>query len=163
MKSIQFEAMLLRWSETSNGGATIVLQLTDPDELEPFKLMTLAKGKIAGQRLQIVAVEIDDQEEPKVPPAPGKGGQLSVLAARWCQDPEFQYWITNVFEGRPTIVVGRDPNTTPEQDSAMIVRRVCEVKSRAELDHNTVAAHTFEYAIRKPYMEHLQRGPRFLP
>ena len=58
-----FEAQLLRWTESSNGGATIVLQLQDADDLAIFKTMTLAKKGTVGQRLAIAVAEIDDQEQ----------------------------------------------------------------------------------------------------
>jgi len=155
MKTINLEAMLLRWSETSNGGATIVLQLADPDDLEPFKLMTLAKGKIAGQRLQCVMVEIGDDELPKDLPDPGKGGPLSVLAARWCRDSEFQLWLASQFKVDETLQIANA--------AAQCVRDVCHVGSRADLDHNSLAAALFESNFRRPYMEHLQSGNRYFP
>ena len=161
MKTINLEAMLLRWSETSNGGATIVLQLADPDDLEQFKLMTLAKGKIAGQRLQCVMVEIGDDELPKDLPDPGKGGPLSILAARWCRDPEFQKWINQALA--PPFAVGLDMNLTEEEIATSLLRSVCGIKSRAELDHDDLASARFEAHIRRPYMAHLQSGNRFVP
>ena len=151
--TIHFEAMLLRWSETSNGGSTIVLQLVDDGDLAPFKGMTLKKGKIAGQRLQCVLVEVDDQEQPIAPPAPQKGGQLSILAARWCRDPEFQDWLSSNFADNT-----REAWTGDETAAAVQVRSICGVTSRAELDHDYMAAARFEAHIRRPYMEHLQSG-----
>jgi hypothetical protein len=146
--TINFEAQLLRWSETSNGGSTIVLQLVDDGDLAPFKGMTLKKGKMAGQRLQCVLVEVDDQEQPIAPPAPQKGGSLSILAARWCRDPVFQDWLSL--------------STGDETAAAVQVRSICGVTSRAELDHDYMAAARFEAHIRRPYMEHLQSGDRFV-
>ena len=154
--TINFEAMLLRWSETSNGGSTIVLQLVDDSDLAPFKGMTLKKGKIAGQRLQCVLVEVDDQEQPIAPPAPGKGGQLSILAARWCRDLEFQSWLFAAFGSL------REVEANPEIAAAIQIRHVCGVRSRAELDHDDLAAARFEAHIRRPYMDHLQSGNGFV-
>jgi len=155
--TINFEAMLLRWSETSNGGSTIVLQLVDDSDLAPFKGMTLKKGKIAGQRLQCVLVEVDDQEQPIAPPAPGKGGQLSILAARWCRDLEFQSWAMQM--GAETWETKADE---PEDRVKEWLRALCGVSSRRELDHDNGAAHKFDAYIRKPYMDHLQSGNRFV-
>lgn len=66
------ELMLLSWRETHNGGASVTFQLADADDLHAFKRMTLKKGKVAGQRLAAVLVEIGDDEQPKtaerVPP-----------------------------------------------------------------------------------------------
>ena len=60
------------------------------------------------------------------------------------------------------MVVGHDPSTTNEEITAKLLRGVCGVKSRAELDHDSVSAATFDCYIRKPYMEHLQSGNRFV-
>jgi hypothetical protein len=81
--------MLLNWSVTANGGAKLVLQLPDEEALEPFKAMTLAKGKHAGQRLAAVFVEIGDDEKPVPQRRPG-AGPLAQLAGRWCEDERFQ-------------------------------------------------------------------------
>ena len=156
MKTLKFDAMLLRWSETSNGGATIVLQLVDADELEPFKAMTMVKGKMAGQILEITA-ELSDEGQPS---PPGKGGPLSKLAARWCRDPEFQKWINQALA--PPFAVGLDMNLTEDEIATSLMRSVCGVKSRAELDHDDLAAARFEAHIRRPYMDHLQSGNRFV-
>ena len=56
------EVMLLGWKETHSGGAQVAFLLSDPEELEAFKRMTVAKGKVAGQRLACVLVEIHDDE-----------------------------------------------------------------------------------------------------
>lgn len=85
------EVQLLRWSETSNGGATITLALSDPSDLENFKLMTLKKGQQAGQRLMAVMVELGDDEKP-VPvatPAPEGFGHSYVCLFKtgWFNNP----------------------------------------------------------------------------
>lgn len=146
LKAINIECMLLGWAETHNGGAKIVLQLADPDDLEPFKAMTVAKGKLAGQRLALAIVEIGDDERPVESTAP-KGGPLSRLAARWCQDESFQRWIGVNFPG----------SDDAEKLAAKRVRETCGVVSRAALDHDPQAAHLFHERIRIPYQIHLQQ------
>jgi hypothetical protein len=155
--------MLLAWAETSQGGSRIVLQLADPDDLEPFKAMSLAKGRgknaIAGQRLMVAFVEIGDDEQPvaesqddmnrrltkRVMDMPiAKGGPLSRLAGRWCNDEAFQKWITPLGE----IECRGDSET-----AAALVRTLCGVKSRAEIDHDPKAAEKFERLIRRPFMD----------
>jgi len=56
------ELWLLGWRETHSGGATVTFQLSDPSELDAFRRMTVSKGKVAGQRLACVLVEIQDDE-----------------------------------------------------------------------------------------------------
>ena len=58
------EAMLVRWSENHNG-QTVTLQLDESlNEIHPFKGL---KGGLNGQRMQLVAVLIDENEQPMHP------------------------------------------------------------------------------------------------
>ena len=174
MKVIKLEAMLLRWSLTSNGGATLVLQLADADDLEPFKSMTLKKGNVAGQRLACAIVEIGDdekpvQDEPKVAPSEPvvgtppedvstglKGGELSQLAGRWCKDPAFQTWLILKFPNEWPL--GSSSPFDPAEEAAACVRKICGVTSRAMIDHDPNAGRSFHKLIREPYHDWLQLG-----
>ena len=60
--AFQGELWLLGWRESHSGGATVTFQLSDPSELDAFRRMTVSKGKVAGQRLACVLVEIQDDE-----------------------------------------------------------------------------------------------------
>jgi hypothetical protein len=151
MSAINIEAMLLSWAETSNGGAKIVLQLADADDLEPFKRMTLAKGKQAGQRLGCAFVEIGDDEKPVERRKHG-AGPLAQLAGRWCEDVAFQHWLEDAV---PTVwAVHWDPARLDET-AARVVRMMCGVASRSELDTNPTAGRTFHKLIREPFSEWL--------
>lgn len=162
VKTIQADVMLLGWSETHNGGAKITLQLADVAELEPFKKMTLAKGKIAGQLLTAVFVEVDGNGQPVAPepeaPAAKKrgGGKFPLgycgLAVTWCGEPSFLHWISEYYPlwWREYIkVVGTAPQDVA---AAWMVKKVCGIASRKELDTNDHARAIFESEIREPYM-----------
>jgi hypothetical protein len=75
-----------------------------------------------------------------------KGGQLSVLVGKWCKDPKFWEWIMQV-------AIFSSCN---EEVAARYVRDRCGVASRAELDHDAVAAHLFHNIIRIPYSKWLK-------
>src|SRR5690554_2878297 len=90
--TFQGEVMLAGWSETHNGGAKVTFWLQDADDLAAFKAMTVAKGKTAGQRLALVAVEIGDDEQPVQRHEKPKGGELARLAGQLCQSAQFQGW-----------------------------------------------------------------------
>lgn len=149
--TIQFEAMLLGWSETHNGGAKITLQLADIGDLEPFKRMTIKKGKIAGQLLTCVVVETDGNGDPVPQDAPepkrGRHGKfpdgLCGLAVRWCEDPDFFRWLRAEF---PNIA----KNTLPP-NAAVLLKSVCGISSRKELDADTPGRATFIKYIKEPY------------
>lgn len=132
----QGEMMLLGWKETHNGGATVTLQLSDPAQLESFKVMTVAKGKVAGQRLAVVMVEIGDDEQPVEQP---KGGELSKLAGMWCNDERFRKWI----------------RAKTADEAADYIRNACGISSRAQLDHDPVAAGKFNVRFRIPFRSYL--------
>ncbi len=70
-----------------------------------------------------------------------KGGELSRLAAMWCNDPHFQKWIMAV-------------------DAASARQKIllkCGITSRADLDHSQTAAAYFHKLIREPYRAVLKR------
>lgn len=138
--AFQGEVQLLNWSETHNGGAKIVLQLADAADLEAFKVMTVRKGKVAGQRLATVMVEIGDDERPIEPAAPTqRPGMLCVMACAFCADRLFQDWS-----------VGATGN---ESDAKEFILDTCGIDSRKKLDTDKEAARLFHTLIREPYLE----------
>lgn len=74
-----------------------------------------------------------------------KGGALSKLAGMWCASPAFWGWVlkTHGF-------------FCEAEGAADLVRKLCDIDSRAELDHNTEAAEKFQRHIRGPYVKYLQ-------
>jgi hypothetical protein len=62
VKTIQVECMLAGWSETHTGGVKITFWLQDDEDLEPFRLLTVKKGKTAGQRFYAALALIEDDE-----------------------------------------------------------------------------------------------------
>jgi hypothetical protein len=169
----QDEAQLMSWGESNTQGPWIKLRLREPEQLNPFRGMTQAKGDRAGQRIAVVMVLIGDDEQPTTidspqwtpeqidklraqGPAPliinRIGGPLARLAGLWCGDRMFQRWMAQTFPP-----LDDDQDLTDEQLAAGSVRRVCEVASRAELDHNPEAADRFHSLIRMPYSNFLAR------
>jgi hypothetical protein len=135
------EVQLLRWSETSNQGATITLQLADAADLERFKTMTLAKGKQAGQRLAAVMVEVGDNEQPVIQPKQ-KVGELCIMACKFCVDKTFWKWLERHFNA----------DCTSESEAADIIYDLCEITSRKQLDTDPSAAERFHTVIRRPFI-----------
>lgn len=138
------EVQLAGWSDTHNGGAKIVLWLSDPSELEAFRALTLRKGNTAGQRFMVAMVEIGDDELPVQPPAePARpaGGPVAKIAGQLCADPDFLRFLQS-----------RGSRAANAYDAAEVVRRKCGVESRAELDHNAQAARTFHDIFRRPFI-----------
>jgi hypothetical protein len=142
---------LLRWSETSNQGATVTFQLADPADLERFKDLTMAKKGMAGQIIAAIMKTVDDEEEvandsqpdPDPEPEKLKGGELAKLAGMWCESPLFRRWL---------VVHGGFKDLRSSEDAAEVIRSWCVVDSRAQLDHDDEAATRFQKFIRGPYM-----------
>lgn len=66
--------------------------------------------------------------------------RLSTWVALRCKEPLFRKWLR-----------------VPDETTAVTaVRAICEVKSRAELDSNPVAAKRFHQFIRLPFSQYLQ-------
>ena len=126
------EMQLLRWSETSAGGATVTFQLANPADLEGFKDITAAKKGMAGQILAAMIVTVDAEAEKKQKP-----GELCIMACNFCLDPRFQKLI----------------GAHDELDAAELIKENCGIKSRKELDGNEKAARIFMEKFRGPYME----------
>jgi len=139
------EAMLVRWAENHNG-RTVTLQL-DPDigEIHPFKGL---KGGLNGQRMQLAAVLIDENDQPQCPQStepdsglpvvpsesagegqdtrrtPFKDKHKSVKAAIKCQDHLFQTWLGG------DEYIGRDLWTEA------LLKKKLGISSKTELDTN---------------------------
>ena len=159
------EMQLLSWRETHSGGATITLQLSDPSELDAFRSMTVRKGQTAGQRLMVVMVEIGDDECPARPleaptrPQTAKGGALARLAGQLCREPAFVEWLRDHepqqwrVEEERLAAMDEAPTNADEEVAAMVIRSLCGVQSRAELDSNAKAAQQFHLMIREPFSQ----------
>ncbi len=143
------EVRFVRSAHSSKTGTTITLALPDSDEL----------SKVAGfdgKRYMLALVEIGDDElpvqQPQVAAEKPKGGALAKLAGRWCQDPMFWAWL----ETDP-LNAARSP-----AGAAACVYALCEIGSRADLDHNQEAAEKFHRLIRGPFIKYMaSRGARF--
>lgn len=92
------------------------------------------------------AVEHDRQAQRDPEPEKPKGGALAKLAGMLCADPEFWKFLTHQFSLEEVCEGG--------EDAAQIVREVCEIESRSELDWHTDAADRFHSLIRGPWIKY---------
>lgn len=77
-----------------------------------------------------------------------KGGEWAKLAGMWCADPEFWKFC---FEEHPSA----DTVTNPDE-AADLVRYLCAIESRADLDHDKDALARFNKYFRHPFMKWMQ-------
>jgi len=131
------EVQLAGWSESHNGGCKVTFWLSDSDDLEAFRAMTVRKGNTAGQRLACVLIEIGDDEQPVEPAKPrDQRGPLCREACDLCAMPAFQEWT----------------DTENEEEAKGEILFICGIKSRKELDADPAAAEMFRAEIRAPFL-----------
>lgn len=99
-----------------------------------------------GTPMALAALKVASSEpQPEAP----KGGTLAQWVALRCQEPAFQAWLMAEYPARWLDAVADDP----EERAANVVRSICGVKTRAELDSNATAAARLHAHIRTPYKE----------
>lgn len=97
-------------------------------------------------RVAIAPLKVEAEKDPNAL----KGGELAKLAGILCGDEQFQEWLLAHHAHTGSSI----PNHVDASEAtAIIVRRICGVTSRAELDHNQGAAAIFHEQIRKPWLE----------
>ena len=131
-------------------------------DIEPMHAQDAFKLFAAPGTPAAIAALKDGYAASKEPEKP-KGGALSKLAGMWCNEPEFYYFIRPVYD----IFMGGSGHgygdVTPDNDfggvlskyCAHCIKVICEIESRAELDHDPMAAEKFHKLIRGPYQKHL--------
>lgn len=142
--TFQGEIQFRRYSDTSTQGQQVVFAVQDREALESFVGME-------GKRFMAVLVQIGDDEQPVMgnPTSENKPreylGDLCYRAVQWCNDPEFQNWVST-----------RCNSTAPgssEQAKQFILFK-CEINSRKELDTSPRAAEAFRSKIIGPWQKH---------
>lgn len=140
--SFSGEVQFRRYSDTSSQGQQIVLAVADREALAPFI------GK-EGKRFMAVFVEIGDDEQPVQTPEPVRVGPLCREAVGLCQMPEFQRWA-------PEHTNSKQGDVFNEDACRQFILRVCQIKSRKELDTLRYASDLFRTEIRVPFMKHMK-------
>lgn len=151
------EVRVVRSSYTSKTGPTLTLALHDIDELNKVQGMD-------GKRYMLALVEIGDDEQP-VQPEKKKGGPLSILAARWCREPEFLNFIRPIYDRQlggngsgwgdvSPDDFDHDQALGLEQYAAHCIKVLCDCEqSRRELDIDAAKGEKFHRLIRGPYIK----------
>jgi hypothetical protein len=127
----------------ADGTLRLTVDISPQDAQDAFKLFGLPDQPMAITRLTVEASKQSMQEEVIKP----KGGELSRLAGIFCNDTMFYKWIKSL-------------NPTNDYDDELGAKEwiywVCDITSRAQLDHSVVAANKFHQLIRIPYSEWLK-------
>jgi hypothetical protein len=76
---------------------------------------------------------------------------LCGLAVKWCSDPHFHNWLDYEFI-EEMAAAGIDAKT-PEDQAAAVIKRVCKIDTRKELDTIHSAGAMFREHIMGPYIQ----------
>ena len=133
----------------ADGTLRISFDIEPSNAQDAFRLFAAPGTPAAIAALQVgyaaIQPDISKTETTEKP----KGGALSKLAGMWCNDPEFWAWAEDeTHEG-----IFWHVNNAAE--AKLFVVEICEIESRAELDHDPIAAEKFHRLIRGPYQKHL--------
>lgn len=140
MSAISAAAMTVR--TMADGSLRITVEVEPQDAQQAFALFGKPGAPMALAALAVGHAAVQEPEKPK-------GGERAKWAAIRCGDREFQNWLCRAY---PTEFLDA-PGNTNQEFCASVIRQVCGVKSRAELDTDKAAGARFDELIRRPWME----------
>ena len=160
------EASTVRCQTMADGTLRLVVDFEPAAAQAAFRAFGAPGTPVAAARLKTRA---EQAQESAAEPDKPKGGPLAKLAGQWCTKPEFLSFVRPLYDR----AMGGDGSSwgdvTPRDFGADAAGQIgycrhailvlCEISSRAELDHDTAAAQRFHTLIREPYAEHLKHHP----
>lgn len=142
VSAISAAAMTVR--TMADGSLRITVEVEPQDAQQAFALFGKPGAPMALAALAVGHAAVQEPEKPK-------GGERAKWVAMRCQEPEFQQWLCSEFRASAQSAICL--NRRGAELAACIVRSVCEVESRAELDTDPEAARVFDELIRRPWMD----------
>jgi hypothetical protein len=127
----------------ADGSLRLAIDIEPRHAQAAFALFGSPGTPVALARITNEAANAHDQREPE--PDKPKGGALAKLAGMLGADPEFWKFLTHQF----TLTAVCESDAT----AAEVIREVCEIESRSELDWHTDAADRFHVLIRGPWIK----------
>jgi hypothetical protein len=155
------EAQFVRFGDGSRTGPTLTFRLAESAQLEPFR------GE-EGQRYALYIVKVLDTPQDETPapvvtvgappppeperPALPRGGRLAKQAGIMCADRAFQRQVERDYPAAWREAVEKCDGDLAAA-AASVVREVCLIDSRAELDHDAEAAERFQHCFWRPWRD----------
>lgn len=133
-----------------DGTFRVQIDIQPSDAQAAFSLFGTPGTPVALARITPAAAQRQASKEFEQPERQ-KGGALCKLAAMWCAEEEFHAFLSHAMKWANSY---SEPITS--EVAANIIRETCGVASRADLDHNDVAAQIFHRDFRLPYQRWLQ-------
>jgi hypothetical protein len=130
----------------ADGSLRIEVEVEPQDAQQAFALFGRPGAPMALAALAVGHAAVKEPEPLQQSEKP-KGGARSQWVAMRCNEPAFQQWLCRAFP----LDWQRLPSETASGVAANVVRKVCGIESRAELDSSPAAARYFDELIRAPY------------
>ena len=153
----------MRVQTMADGTLRLVVDFPPGSAQSAFRLFGAPGTPVAAARIKTTAEQRkpSDSDEAQL-----KGGPLARLAGQWCNDEKFLEFIRPVYDR----IMGGDGSgwgdvlpaefavgMAGEQAYARhCVLVICQIASRAALDHNADAAYVFHKLIREPFAAYLR-------
>lgn len=141
------EASFVRLKSMADGSLQITAEVEPRNAVAAFMLFAAPGTPMALAAMKCAKAEPAEPEAPEAPAEKPKGGKLARDVAMMCANPEFHRWAQEAFPAQWEAAPGK----TPTDWAASVVRAVCAIESRAELDNDEAAAKRFHSLIRDPY------------
>lgn len=126
-----------------DGTLAITVMVEPRHAQDAFRLLCVPGTAVAMAALKDAPTPAPD---PAPQPEKAKGGERAKWVAMRCNEPEFQRWLLRSFPEH-----GGVSWASLQESAAQIVRDICEVQSRVELDNDPIAIERFERLIRRPW------------
>jgi hypothetical protein len=136
----------------ADGTLRVKIDIEPADAEAAFKILGMPGSPIAIARLEtgtatatptVEATQPEDHHQPK-------GGPLAKLAGQLCHQAAFCEWLCDAFPSAFQAAVA-ESSGNKEEAAAIVIRKLCGVESRAEIDSNQEASTRFHRLIRIPY------------
>jgi hypothetical protein len=139
----------------ADGTLRVKIDIEPADAEAAFKILGMPGSPIAIARLETGTATVAPTAEatPTAEPEthhPPKGGPLAKLAGQLCQQSVFRAWLWNAFPSAFEAAMA-ESHGNKEEAAAIVIRSLCGVESRAEIDSNHEASTRFHRLIRIPY------------
>lgn len=149
---IELSLIGCQWSQ--NRGASVLFQI-ERDALDALEGVPTQDNSATPWNGYVALVELGDDEQAIDQQQRERverviGGPISKHAARLCRDPQFHRFLEDIG--------GQD---VTDESAAEWVRTTCGVQSRAELDHNPIAADKYEHMVKRPFIRWSESGVPF--
>jgi hypothetical protein len=138
-------ASSVRVTTMSDGTLRLSVDIEPRDAQAAFRLFGAP-----GTAIALAALRAGGKQAAPATAEEPKGGTAAKWLGMRCAEPEFQAWL----QQRHPLPWGRLSYATSAERAAHVVRLLCGVTSRAEIDHDEQAHRAFQAHIREPWLAH---------